>query len=421
MTWGFRLLRVAAAAALALVAPQAGAKPSMRAEQPAAARLTLKLDLKGSPRDPSWFALAAPDRLVVDVSGARAEAATVDGRGFVTRVRLAQFDRETARLVIDLAEPARVADTHIEDGAVSITLAPTTPEDFARLPKLGRFAAVPPATVGATSLAGLIPAGALAPSQRERPEPARTASTMTGDRPLIVLDPGHGGHDVGAVSVYEGRFEKDATLAIARAVKRELEASGRFRVKLTRDSDFFIPLPGRVKIARDAGADLFLSIHADSAPNPDASGATVYTLSDVASDKLAARVAARENRAGIIHGVELNGEEPEVAGLIYAMVQRGTMNASADFAQKLQRAMPGEVRFKGDYHRFAGFAVLKTGDTPAALLETGYVTNEADARFLFSPEGQKALATGVRAALEAYFPTRVASSGGGVGRVAGNR
>ena len=382
--------------------------------------LRLRVELGGTIGQPSWFALAKPDRLVVDLPGGRAESGSAPGRGAVRRVRLAQFDRATARVVIELGAPARIdrAQPDPADGSVTLTLYPTTARDFSRLPAMGRFAAVPPAPAPAPDVLAALDAPPPAPpTNADRlnaavlaaTEPALPPRHANDHRPLIMLDPGHGGHDVGAPSVIEGRFEKEATLAIAHAVARELVRAGRFRVALTRADDRFIELGERVAIARRAGASLFLSIHCDSAPNADARGATVYTLSDVASDKMAARAAARENKADALASLDLGREEPEVATILYDLTRRGAMNGSARFAETLGRAMPPDVRFTGDYHRFAGFRVLKTADMPAALLETGYVTNADDARFLFSPEGQRALAKGVRAAVESYFAPRTAT------------
>jgi len=395
----------------------------------AADTVRLRVEIAGTVAGTTWFALSNPDRLVVDLPGGRAEATTTRGKGTVRRVRLAQFDRTTARVVIELAHPARVqrAEPDAAGGAVTLILAPTSEQDFARLPHLGRFAAVPPlpsalalppqstAQANADVLAVL--------DAQDAPALAPTPALSAPVRPLIVLDPGHGGHDVGAVSAFEGRFEKDATLAIAHAIARDLERSGRFRVQLTRADDRFIELGERIAIARRAGAALFLSIHCDSAPNPAARGATVYTLSDVASDRMAARAAARENKADALAGMDLGSEPPEVATILYDLTRRGAMNGSARFAETLQRAMPGEVMFTGNYHRFAGFRVLKTAEIPAALLETGYVTNAEDARFLFSAGGQRAIARGVRAALERYFfaPHIAATGGGGVEGRGGTR
>ena len=237
--------------------------------------------------------------------------------------------------------------------------------------------------------------------------PVRTAA-RSGFRPLVVIDAGHGGHDVGAISVIEQKREKDATLAIALAVRRELEASGRFRVMMTRSDDRFLPLPQRVAIAQKAKANLFISIHADAAPVPEARGATVYTLSEVASDREAARLAAKENKSDILAGFNVPLDNIDVADILIDLAQRETMNVSASFAATLQREMSPDVYFKSNAHRFAGFRVLKAPDVPSVLLETGYVSNDTDAKFLFSSAGQKAIAQGVRKAVEAHFSRHMA-------------
>ncbi len=366
----------AAPAAATAVAPTARATASPVAPAaPATARL--RVALERAPEAVRWMALARPDRLVIDLEGARAADARQPGSGLVRGVRVARRSGGVVRVVIDLTQPARV--TAIEPGAdLGIALAATTPADFATLVAAGAMAA---------------PGG----------EPALLAGAAARPRPLIMLDPGHGGQDVGAISVWEGRFEKDLTLAMARAIAAELEASGRFRVALTRQDDRFLSLAERVAIARRAGADLFLSIHGDSAPNPMARGATVYTLSDVASDAMAARVAARENRADALAAIPLAEEEPQAAAILYDLALRSATNASARFAQALTGALGARAPVTSNSHRFAGFRVLRTADMPAALLETGYLSNEEDARRLFSAEGQRAIAQAVRAALEAHF------------------
>jgi N-acetylmuramoyl-L-alanine amidase len=207
---------------------------------------------------------------------------------------------------------------------------------------------------------------------------------------------------VGAISV-RGGYEKDVTLAIARATARALERSGRVRVRLTRDDDRFIPLGGRVRIARDARADLFISIHADAALNQEARGASVYTLSATASDAVAAALAARENKADIIGGINLGVEAPDVGDILIELSRRGTTEASVRFAEVLQAELSPRIRFRSTFHHFAGFAVLKAPDVPSVLLETGYVTNGEDADFLFSAAGQRAVGDGVARAIERYL------------------
>jgi N-acetylmuramoyl-L-alanine amidase len=180
------------------------------------------------------------------------------------------------------------------------------------------------------------------------------------------------------------------------------------RVALVREDDRFYVLRERTAIARNIGADLFISVHADSAGASEASGATIYTLSEVASDREAAALAARENKSDIINGVNLSGENADIANILVDLAQRETMNASAGFAQLLRRESAGLIPFRTGYHRMAGFAVLKAPDTPAILLETGYLTNADDVRRLASPEGQKRIAQGVRKAVEIHFAKRMA-------------
>jgi N-acetylmuramoyl-L-alanine amidase len=181
------------------------------------------------------------------------------------------------------------------------------------------------------------------------------------------------------------------------------------RVALTRDDDSFIVLRDRSAIARNIKADLFISIHADSAPADTASGATIYTLSEVASDREAQLLATRENKADIINGVNLGGENREIASILVDLAQRETMNASASFANLLKRESTGLVPFRSAYHRMAGFAVLKAPDTPSILLEVGYVTNPNDVARLSSGDGQKRIAEGIRKAVEIHFARRMAS------------
>lgn len=228
------------------------------------------------------------------------------------------------------------------------------------------------------------------------------------DRPLVVIDPGHGGHDPGAIAPQTATREKDVTLGVARAIRDELLKGGRVRVALTRDDDRFLILQERAEIARGLKADLFISVHADAAAVPEASGATIYTLSEVASDRKAAQLAARENKADIINGINLRNEKADVSSILIDLAQRETMNASARFADLLKRegtSMP----FRGDYHKMAGFAVLKAPDTPAILLEVGYLTNPADVERITSASGKAAIATGIRRAVDIHFARRFAS------------
>lgn len=227
--------------------------------------------------------------------------------------------------------------------------------------------------------------------------------------PLVVLDAGHGGHDPGAISPHSGKREKDITLALARAIRDDLLASGRVRVALTRGEDRFLVLEERFGIARRLKADLLISIHADAAENQTASGASIYTLSEVASDREAARLAARENKANIINGVDLGAHSGDVSSILLDLTQRETMNVASDFARLLQREAGEAVKFRTHAHRFASFVVLKAPDTPSVLFETGFISNKDDAEFLASAGGQKKVARGVRNAVQIHFARQIAA------------
>ncbi len=225
------------------------------------------------------------------------------------------------------------------------------------------------------------------------------------DPPLVVIDPGHGGRDPGASSPYSTLPEKDVTLALARAIRDALARTARVRVALTRDDDTYLVLEERYEIARRLGADLFISIHADAAPaNDQAHGATIYTLSEVASDREAALLARRENAAGLLPA-QMN-PDPNVNLILIDLAQRESMDRSAEFARLLYREAGTTFPFRPNWHRFAAFVVLKAPDTPSILFESGYLTNQRDAAYLQSEEGRSQIADGMRRAIEAHFARR---------------
>ncbi len=226
----------------------------------------------------------------------------------------------------------------------------------------------------------------------------------------MVIDPGHGGFDPGAIGADTGLREKDVTLKIAKAIRDELLRSGRARVALTREDDRFLVLQERYGIARKLHADLFISIHCDSVEAGEASGATVYTLSEVASDKEAARLAARENKADIISGVNLASTSRDISSILIDLTQRETMNNSAQFARLLGREAKPLMPIKPNFHRMASLMVLKAPDMPSILFETGYISNPRDAAFLNSPSGRQAIAESVRRAVEVHFARRIAAN-----------
>lgn len=404
------------------------------------------------------FALAGPYRLVIDLPAMVETPLFADGAGSVTRLRAAMFSPGVARLVIDLAGPLevvsartsargltlglrRIADVVfaenvkrgrrplplLSDGAVTPAIpAPPAPPAKARTPVTAKpsadfslpsdmFAqrlATPPPTAARTP--AIAPPAATDTPASAPPTPVENTSLppprlraygikpRSAGRPLVVIDAGHGGKDIGATSI-NGGHEKDVTLAIARATARRLERRGKVRVKLTRGDDRFIALGGRVTIARLARADLFISIHADSAANGLARGASVYTLSAIASDAVAARLAARENKSDIIGGVNLGLEAPEVGDIMIDLSRRATGNVSVAFAEILQDALSSRIKFRGEFHRFAGFRILKAPDVPSVLIETGYVSNSDDSDLLFSDAGRKRIADGIAGAIERHL------------------
>lgn len=426
-------MRILGLSMLLLCTAPAAAQTTVRAGALRAATDSVTIELSGAVTA-RVLALEAPLRLVVDLSGVDAARATAAGGGAVILARIGPFDPATARLVIALRRPMRIAAA-VQDRGFDLTLklVPASAADFTAATRAGRrpltmiqtMPPAPPRPPGATAPNAGEPGGpvvtpdfdlpadvfgppvtAAAPAAPvpERPPPPRDdrPRARPGVKPLVVIDAGHGGKDVGAIAV-GGGFEKDVTLAIVRAAARALERSGKVRVQMTRGDDRFIPLGGRVTIARSKRADLFISVHADAAPNALARGATVYTLSEVASDAAAARLAARENRADIIAGVNLGVEAPEVESILLDLLRRSTLNGAAAFADLLQDELDEDIGFRKNFRGFAGFRVLKATEIPSVLLETGYVSNADDAALLFSKTGQRKIGEGIARAVEAYF------------------
>lgn len=347
--------------------------------------------------------LAKPDRIAVDVTGLDRGLLPSEAPGTVQETA---GPDGTTRLVFRFARPQAVTQGRFEQGGRTLVLALTPKVEMAGdaattrldffpfsfgnhprpLPRARAFAAIPAA---ATSL--------------RLPRVQGDAS-----RPLVVIDAGHGGFDPGAISAETGLREKDVTLKIARAIQGELLRSGRVRVALTRDDDRYLVLRERFGIARRLHADLFISIHCDSVGAGEASGASVYTLSEVASDKEAARLALRENKADTITGVDLGDAPADVSSILIDLTQRETMNSSADFARLLGREGHDLVPMKPNFHRMASLMVLKAPDMPSILFETGYISNPRDAAFLNSAEGEERIAQSVRRAVEVHFARRIA-------------
>ena len=334
------------------------------------------------------FLLDRPYRVVVDfpVLEWQVPVTPTVQRGLIDGFRFGLFDRATSRLVLDVNKPVEVRRTFVLPPSGSspyrfvIDLAEVAADKFKRV------VAVPARPTGLVSLV----------------KPAATAETKSEGRRVVILDPGHGGIDPGTIG-RRGALEKTLTLAIAKETRRALEATGRYRVFLTREEDVFVRLQVRVAFARQRDADLFISLHADSLSDRTVRGASVYTLSEKASDREADALAQRENKADLIAGVDLDNEPDEVATILIDLARRETMNLSATFATlvlpEFERA--GKTLRKG--HRFAGFAVLKAHDVPSVLIELGYLSNPADERQLTTPDFQKLIGRSIRKAVDSYF------------------
>ena len=346
----------------------------------------------------SAFSLVGPDRIAIDVQGGKAGRGG-HATGIVKGVRQGQYTPNTARIVFDLERPAMVtAGSFSEDGKkLNLRLQPVGQSQIAS----GRQSFLPPANFRAEpprkSYSVKMPLG----KPRDSVNLPKIYGPNDVNRPLVVIDAGHGGHDPGTVSPHGGKYEKNVVLALAMAIRDRLVAGGRVRVALTRDSDEYLVLEERYGIARRLNADLFISLHADAAGNEEASGATVYTLSEVASDREAAK-------ANIINGINLGGATRDVSSILIDLTQRETMNVSADFAKLLHREGSRQMVFRKIPHRFASFVVLKAPDTPSVLFEAGYLTNKDDVAFLNSRDGRARVATGVASAIESHFARKLA-------------
>jgi N-acetylmuramoyl-L-alanine amidase len=219
---------------------------------------------------------------------------------------------------------------------------------------------------------------------------------------VIAIDPGHGGVDPGTVGG-SGTYEKHITLSMAREIRDRLQATGRYKVVLTRDRDIFVRLRDRIAVSREAGAELFVSIHADAIENRRIRGLSVYTLSEKASDKEAAALAEKENKADLIAGIDLTKETPEVTNILIDLAQRESMNQSARFAARLVKELARETKLLRNTHRFAGFVVLKAPDVPSVLMELGFLSNRQDEAALKRKSYRAKLIAAMARASDAYF------------------
>jgi N-acetylmuramoyl-L-alanine amidase len=355
------------------------------------------LDLSGE-LPYSLFSLADPYRVVIDmpaVEWATGTGSAGAGGGLVAGYRFGLFRHDNSRVVLDLTQPAEVSKTFFLPAAAGksvrlvIDLVPVDRAKFmAGAGFKGRM------RVGDTMSGS-------SKGKAELPPPVIRSERIT-----IVVDAGHGGVDPGAIS-RSGHYEKNIVLDVARRVQRHLVQSGRYRVVMTRETDVFVPLRERVNIARNAGADLFVSVHADSLRSAKVRGASVYSLSEKASDKEAAQLAAKENSSDVIAGISIGTETDDIVrSILIDLAQRETKNKSVRFAKLLLPELGGVGALLRNSHRYAGFRVLTAPDVPSVLVELGLLSNAADEKLLMSAGGRDKLAAAIFRAIDQYFADR---------------
>jgi len=344
------------------------------------------------------FTLANPYRVVIDMPQVAFQfpARTGEnGRGLIKAFRYGLVMQGGSRLVIDLAKPARIDRAFVLE---------SNNEQPARL-VLDLVAVDREAFLRAIALENRAPE-----SGYKRPAPVAAAPDEKPDpRPLVVLDPGHGGIDNGTRAP-SGEQEKSIVLEFSLLLRDHIEKTGKYRVAMTRTDDSFVPLAERVAIARQRQAGLFVSIHADALArgDGDAQGATIYTLSDRASDAAAARLAESENGSDAIAGLDLSAEPDDVADILFDLARRETKTFSVQFARGLVTEMRNATRMHKEPMRSAGFRVLKAPDVPSVLVELGYVSNRGDLKSLTSEAWRNRTAASIAKAIDTYFGTRVA-------------
>jgi len=347
------------------------------------------------------FALANPARLVVDlpkrVWGDRAPDAhtLADGAAAgIANLRHGLFRPDIYRLVFDLTDRAAVSSASLEPGESGRGHRLIVDLAYGKAPTTASFGALdPPPDLRpeATPPRSTPPQAAAPPTPPRRPR-----------QHVVVIDPGHGGVDPGAIGA-GGVVEKQVNLAVAKAVAAYLEQRPGYKAVLTRDRDLFLRLRDRVRVGRAAKADLFVSIHADSHPDSAVNGASLYTLSETASDAEAARLAQSENRADLIAGVAMQEEPPEVVGILLDLAQRETKNQSSAVADDLLFSLAPTQPLLHTPKRAAGFAVLKAPDVPSVLIELGFISNREDAARLNDPDGRDRIARAIAEGIVRYF------------------
>jgi N-acetylmuramoyl-L-alanine amidase len=372
-------------------------------DQGGATRLVLEISEQVTPE---VSVLAAPDRVIIDfpeMSWALPMNAAGAKGGVIQSFRFGSFTAGRSRMVLDVKGPVVVKSAFMMEPRDERRFRYVVDLESSSPPRQQQAKPVPPAPQ--TQARPAVPPQQSAAVQPLPKPPARQAARPKDARHVVAIDAGHGGVDPGTIGK-DGTHEKDITLAMARELKSRLEATGRYRVILTRDRDSFLPLRDRFGVARANGAEMFISLHADANPNPTVRGGSVYTLSEVASDKEAEMLAAKENKADLIAGMDLSHENPQVTSILLDLAQRETMNYSATFAAMMVSELGKSVQLLGRSHRFAGFAVLKAPDVPSVLFELGYLSNSAEEKLLNQAAYRRKIADGVVRAADRFFRER---------------
>jgi N-acetylmuramoyl-L-alanine amidase len=338
--------------------------------------------------------LGAPYRVIVDLppvewqlgSEARVSASPV------TAWRFGAFNKDVRRIVFDITRPMRIQKTFAlppkdkaEQWRLVIDLEHISKDEFDRILREQR---------------GKLPEYTAPGDEAGEGPRARKGA------PLVVIDPGHGGIDPGATGK-GGTHEKDVVLLVAKELRDKIWQSGRYRVLMTRGADYYIALRQRFDIARSAGADIFISLHADSSPFRAARGLSIYTLSNQASDEEAAALARRENRSDVVAGVDISRNSGRVAGILIDLAQRQALHLAHRLATTLLGELKGRVELVPNPRRAAGFAVLKAPDIPSVLIELGHLSNDKEEHQLRDPAHRRRLAEGVLRGIDRYFAEKV--------------
>jgi N-acetylmuramoyl-L-alanine amidase len=340
--------------------------------------------------------MEGPDRVIIDLPEVAFHLPPDHGRkqeGLIASYRYGLFAPGRSRVVMELAQPAVVSALHVDQnqpgGAalLVIELSRVDRDHFRRAVAESAGASKPP---------------------QAGPAVVKDAKDA---RPVIVIDPGHGGIDPGAAAL-SGVYEKDLILSFAQLLKKKLDADGRYKVLMTREQDVFISLGDRVRFARMAKADLFISIHADSiSGGQEVRGLTVYTGSERASDAESARLADRENRADSLAGVESGDGADDVLDILQELTLRETRSFSHGFASRLVGELDSVARLNKNPRREAGFRVLRAHDVPSVLVELGYLSSRQDLDLITSDEWRGKMVASMTVAIDRFFATRLARQG----------